>query len=226
MYVDAQGRHLAENYTSRQIQENLRIAAEKGQKKMRYPTRETAAKIEGYPEREAYFDANGKDVTKEKVYTYGDKEDARLEEINKELRRIENERNTGYWQRKPEFIEEIKARDDELYQKLVGEQLRIRSAEPHLKPGITKKTTYDYEDILRKYTEFPKQFKKLFKGADVRTVTDLKGNTWYEVDVPENYLQQEWTFEEGGSLVLPKMMIDKYHPDKIRKALAVMKAGS
>ena len=216
--------YLADNFTSRQIQENLRYAAEKGQTKMRYPTRETAAKIEGYPEREAYFDASGRDVTKEKVYTYGEKEDARLVEIDKELRRIENERNTGDWQRKPEFVEEIRKRDDELYPELVGEQLRIKSAEPHLKPGITKKTTYDYEDILRKYTEFPKQYKKLFKGADVRTVADSKGNTWYEVDVPDNYLQQEWAFEEGGSLILPKMMMNKHSPDKLRSAIASIRA--
>jgi hypothetical protein len=35
-------------------------------------------------------------------------------------------------------------------------------------------------------------FNKLFKDKEVRTVTDPKGNTWYEVDVPENYLNTEW----------------------------------
>lgn len=50
---------------------------------MRYPTRETAAKIEGYPEREAYYDASGKDVTTDKsvdLFDYHD--DGRLAEIN------------------------------------------------------------------------------------------------------------------------------------------------
>ena len=79
----------------------------------------------------------------------------------------------------------------------INELARI---EPYLRPGITKKTVYDYEDILRKYTEFPKQYQKLYKGADVRTVTDPQGNTWYEVDVPENYLQQEWAYKNGGRL--------------------------
>ena len=43
-----QEQYLVKNYPQRQLQENLRYAAEKGQTKMRYPTSETAAKIEGY----------------------------------------------------------------------------------------------------------------------------------------------------------------------------------
>lgn len=44
-------KHMADTYMERQIQENLKYAAEQGQNKMRYPTRETAAKIEGYEKR-------------------------------------------------------------------------------------------------------------------------------------------------------------------------------
>jgi hypothetical protein len=39
---------LSDNYLDRQLQENMKYAAEKGLKKMRYPTPETAAKIEGF----------------------------------------------------------------------------------------------------------------------------------------------------------------------------------
>ncbi len=228
-----QGRYLTDNYTSRQIQENLRYAAEKGQKKMRYPTRETAAKIEGYPEREAYFDANGKDVSRETVYTYGEKEDAEIKNL---LTEREGLRNSIYRRQEEDYIRGRSSTpateasvNDEIreygrYWDIERRLNVLRSEEPHLKPGITKKTIYDYEDILRKYTEFPKQYKKLFKGADVRTVTDPKGNTWYEVDVPENYLKQEWAYEEGGSMILPKMMMDKHSPDKLRKAIANIKA--
>lgn len=183
----AQSGYLRDNYTSRQIQENLRYAAEKGQTKMRYPTRETAAKIEGYPEREAYFDASGRDITADgPVYTYGDDVDKRIAEINKRIDQLES--NPGG--------------DAEMneYTSLLGERMRLLQGEAKLKPGITKKTVYDYEDILRKYTDFPKQYKKLYKGADVRIVTDPKGNTWYEVDVPEGYLGQEWTYKYGGPL--------------------------
>lgn len=179
--------YLSDNFTSRQIQENLRYAAEKGQKKMRYPTRETAAKIEGYPEREAYFDASGKDVTADgPVYTYGEDVDRRIAEINNRIDYLESEPGG----------EEAMAE----YSNLLGERMRLLQGEAKLKPGITKKTVYDYEDILRKYTEFPKQYQKLFKGADVRIVTDPKGNTWYEVDVPDNYLGQEWAYKYGGKL--------------------------
>ena len=57
--------------------------------------------------------------------------------------------------------------------------------------------------ILKKYADFPKQFQKLFgKQTPVRTVTDAKGNTWYEVDVPQNYLNgtAEMLFKKGGKL--------------------------
>jgi hypothetical protein len=42
-------------------------------------------------------------------------------------------------------------------------------------------------------------WKKLFK-TEPRIVTDSKGNTWYEVDVPEGYLDQEWQFKTGGKI--------------------------
>ena len=50
----------------------------------------------------------------------------------------------------------------------------------------------EHKTILKKYSDFPKQYKKLYKNADVRIITDEKGNTWYEVDVPKNYLNSEW----------------------------------
>lgn len=249
-----QASYLADNYTSRQIQENLRYAAEKGQTKMRYPTRETAAKIEGYTEREAYFDTQGNDITTsdKKLFTYGEKIDKRLEKIDKELKALKDEepmrqvdldREIAVTERtiarrdkairsiengepvedewfrhytldelKEEQAGEIyalkvykekKANDKGVkrFQKLTNEKLNIlRDNEPRLRDGITKKIVYDHENILRRYTEFPNQYKKLFKGADIRTVTDPKGNTWYEVDVPDNYLKQEWQYAAGGDL--------------------------
>ena len=210
--------YLSDNFTSRQIQENLRYAAEKGQKKMRYPTRETAAKIEGYSRSEAYFDSSGRDVTADgPVYTYGEDVDKRISEINKRI----------------DFLEGNPGGDAEMneYTSLLGERMRLLQGEAKLKPGITKKEVWLVngdpkvaEMILQKYDAFPKQFKKLYKNADVRIVTDSKGNTWYEVDVPENYLQQEWAYEEGGSMILPKMMMDKHSPDKLKKAIARLKA--
>lgn len=182
--------YLAENFTSRQIQENLRYAAEKGQTKMRYPTKETAAKIEGYPKREAYFDAGGNDITAsgQKLFTYGERLDSEIEALQKERAAITSEENWGLVPENNSRVAEINRRLSDI----------VKENEPSPLPGITKKTVYDYEDILKRYEEFPKQYKKLFKGSDVRTVTDSKGNTWYEVDVPESYLQQEWAFRRSN----------------------------
>ena len=63
----------------------------------------------------------------------------------------------------------------------------------------------EHEAILKKYDAFPKQFQKLFgKKAEVRAVTDSKGNTWYEVDVPESYKNGtgQIIFSLGGLLGL------------------------
>lgn len=105
--------HMIKTYLPRQIQENLRYAAENGQTKMRYPTPETAAKIEGY-----------------------------------------------------------------------SKQFGTYSSQ--------------HQTILKKYADFPKQYQKLFgKKTEVRNVMDNKGNTWYEVDVPENYLNSELKFSSS-----------------------------
>lgn len=264
----AQSGYLRDNYTSRQIQENLRYAAEKGQTKMRYPTRETAAKIEGYPEREAYFNEKGEEISiirnksqevseqMASLYTFGEEVDKEIAELQSGVKKYDD--LISAWQGIPpeDPLDDLAMRDNErrwesycsylkyaskqprasfndyqryeneasMFEKKFGHKpntdkdvaeieealresdrmhsrlLELSKGEAELRPGITKKTVYDYEDILRKYTEFPKQYQKLYKGSDVRTITDSKGNTWYEVDVPENYLQQEWAYKNGGRL--------------------------
>ena len=59
----------------------------------------------------------------------------------------------------------------------------------------------EHQTILKKYTDFPKLFEKLFKDQKVRTVTDDKENTWFEVDIPKGYLNREWQFKLGGKLI-------------------------
>ncbi len=266
--------YLAENFTSRQIQENLRYAAEKGQTKMRYPTKETAAKIEGYPKETNYYDADGNLVTdSRKIYTIGKENEKELDLIQRELDGYYAKFNVaqlpngdyvpaGNYSDNPyqqlieaiprkqaaydgwranhpnatsekgqRVVDDMKRRAEEIKNfrarvKYLNHRMKeLKSIKPHVDPSIKKEVRYMHEDdILRKYNEFPKQFKKLYKNADVRIVTDPKGNTWYEVDVPENYLKQEWAYEEGGSMILPKMMMDKHSPDKLRKAIANIKA--
>lgn len=273
-YSPEQADYLVNNYTSRQIQENLRYAAEKGQTKMRYPTKETAAKIEGYPKETNYYDADGNLVTdSRKIYTIGKENEKELDLIQRELDGYYAKFNVaqlpngdyvpaGNYSDNPyqqlieaiprkqaaydgwranhpnatsekgqRIVDDMKRRAEEIKNfrarvKYLNQRMKeLKSIKPYVDPSIKKEVKFMHEDdILRKYNEFPKQFKKLYKNADVRTVTDPKGNTWYEVDVPENYLKQEWAYEEGGSLILPKMMMDKHSPDKLRKAIVSIKA--
>lgn len=182
--------YLIDNYTSRQIQENLRYAAEKGQTKMRYPTRETAAKIEGYPGEEMYVDERG--IKHSTPYEYDQDIKAKLDAVQQRLDemmgRSTNEFDVSEYERLSKELSEL----SDAYH---NSSVPIKNAK--------KVVSYanEHEGILKKYDAFPKQYKKLYRNSDVRTVTDAHGNTWYEVDVPENYLQQEWQFGNGGTLL-------------------------
>ena len=46
--------------------------------------------------------------------------------------------------------------------------------------------TPEHQTILKKYSEQPKTIKKLF-GQEPKIVTDSKGNTWYEFDIPKKF---------------------------------------
>jgi hypothetical protein len=66
------------------------------------------------------------------------------------------------------------------------------------------KPTYEpqHQTILKKYSEQPKLIKKLF-GEEPKIVTDSKGNTWYEFDIPESFKQgkgQIKAFKQGGTI--------------------------
>jgi hypothetical protein len=43
----------------------------------------------------------------------------------------------------------------------------------------------EHQTILKKYQDMPKELKKL--GIETKTVTDAKGNTWYEFDIPKSF---------------------------------------
>lgn len=163
-----QQEHLKNNYLSRQLQENMKYAAEQGQKKMRYPTSETAAKIEGYKK------------------AYPEPEYSMLKQKNEAYQKAFENGTISY------------DRYLELTDKIVKRLREIQGQGLSYSP--------EHQTILKKYSDFPKMFNKLFKGQEVRTVTDSKGNTWYEVDIPENFLQSEWQFKKGGILGLGKII--------------------
>jgi hypothetical protein len=68
--------------------------------------------------------------------------------------------------------------------------------------------------VTKNYRNFPKLWKNEF-GTEVRSVTGPKGNTWYEVDVPEKFFQinpskpaEIKTYSKGGKAL--KGLIKKY----------------
>jgi len=150
-----------DNYLQRQLQENMLYGAERGKSLMRYPTPETAAKIEGYskdyftPEYKEALDAYSKAADRANKFKYG----LKATPIPKDIE---------------DRIKELKQ--------------------------LGKDRTYkpEHQTILKKYSDFPKMFDKLFKGQQVRNVTDKLGNTWYEVDIPSDMLQRELKFKLGG----------------------------
>lgn len=164
----SQYNYLQQNYLPRQLQENMLFAAEQGQKRMRYPTSETAAKIEGYKK------------------TYPEPEYSRLKQQNEAYQRSFENGAISY----DRYLELT----DRVIKRLKEIQGQGQSYSP------------EHQTILKKYADFPKMFGRLFKGQEVRTVTDPKGNTWYEVDIPENFLQSEWQFKKGGVLGLNKII--------------------
>ena len=153
--------YMTKSYLNRQLQENLRYAAQRGQTKMRYPTPETAAKIEGY-----------------QPFSQAQEIQGRMEGL-------------------AEAFQQGRVTQDQYQRELTLLQDALNNASTELiYPS-------DQQTILKKYANFPKQFQKLFgKQTPVRTVTDAKGNTWYEVDVPQNYLNgtAEMLFKKGGKL--------------------------
>ena len=166
--ITEQHKHLANNYLPRQLQENMIFAAEQGQKRMRYPTPDTAAKIEGY----------------KKIYP--EPEYSMLKQKNEAYQKAFENGTISY---------------DRYLELSDGILKRLREIQ-----GQGQSYSPEHQTILKKYSDFPKMFGKLFKGQEVRIVTDPKGNTWYEVDIPENFLQSEWQFKKGGVLGLNKII--------------------
>lgn len=170
--------YMAKTYTQRQIQENLRYAAENGQTKMRYPTSETAAKIEGYLKSRAnpeYLDL----IRERDALVIHDK--SLPDEINME---------TG------EQIFYTPEQRRKLELELTSQIKNFESSGKHMQYQP------EHQTILKKYADFKKQYEKLFGKGTVKEVTDSKGNTWYEVDVPQPYLDgtAEMIFRKGGNL--------------------------
>jgi len=157
----AQKSLLDKNHQERYLQELVDYAGKRGDvNKVRLPTRETAAKVQGY---------DGID-SEEFVKKYN-------EELTKN----------------PNYINELKTLND-----------TERKAVDEILSGKRKGMIYDvpHETILKKYSEQPKLIKKLFR-QEVKIVTDSKGNSWYEFDIPNKFkggAGEIKAFKDGGWL--------------------------
>lgn len=184
---------MIDTYPIRQLQENLQYAAKSGQHKMRYPTPETAAKIEGY----------------QKIKNNNTGVDFEIYDIEQEIQKLNQQQSQLLEEElnKIDFGSSFEEAIEMANNKVVNNsiQQRINQLTNQIKELKQSKYQYspEHQTILKKYADFPKQFQKLFgKQTPVRTVTDAKSNTWYEVDVPQNYLNgtAEMLFKKGGKL--------------------------
>jgi len=158
----AQKSLLDKNHQERYLQELVDYAGKRGDiNKIRVPTSETAAKVQGYEGIEA-------------------------EEIIKKY----NEAMAA----NPNYTKEIAEKSNENEIKLINDVLNGKLKGKIYEPAATT--------ILKKYTEQPKVIKKLF-GVEPKMVTDSKGNTWYEFDIPNKFKGGKGeikAFKDGGWL--------------------------
>ena len=137
---------------------------------MRYPTRDTAIKVEGY-EPTLLFGGN---VEKEQ---YAIKLQEKIGQLEMQLaQRPLNRRISSELQRTKREYETLKSQSTQ----------QIYSPQQ--------------ETILKKYDQFPKMFGKIFKDQKPQIVKDSKGNSWFEFAVPKNIQQMELVYRDGGKV--------------------------
>jgi hypothetical protein len=155
---------LAKNHQERYLQEIVQYAAERGDiNRIKLPTSETAAKIQGYHKYEpghSIDDIDRRNMELDHIFnTYGPD--------SEEMRNFYNNYN------------------EVLSRRNIG------------------KADYSsqHKTILKKYSEQPKIIKKLY-GVEPKIVTDSKGNTWYEFNIPYEFREgpaEIKAFKYGGT---------------------------
>jgi hypothetical protein len=172
---------LDKNHQERYLQELVSYGAERGDiNKIRLPTSDTAAKIQGY----AKMTSNELDwISEGQKVKFKDGEGI----INDDMIWSDSlDIKLPNGESKLVSIKEL-----ELYNKDLIEKI---------KPEVT----YSPSDqtILKKYAEQPKTIKKIF-GVEPKIVKDGKGNSWYEFDIPKSFKEGKGeikAFKNGGKL--------------------------
>lgn len=168
-----QKRLLEKNHQERYLQELVDYAAKRGDiNKVRVPTSETAAKVQGY-----------KKIPKNNTGYIG--EANTLAEAKKRYKDLMDEFASLKSQLVNLKIAGLSAEGDKLF--------HIKKAQKEVTDKLIeleKVNPMDYKEsqktILKKYSDQPKLIKKLF-GKEPKIVADYKGNKWYEFDIPKSF---------------------------------------
>jgi len=163
---------LDKNHQERYLQELVDYAGKRGDiNKVRVPTSETAAKVQGYS-------VNYTEL--KKVSGYGD------ETINEIVKLKEKGLSTD------EAFNLMIKKYEGKYTKTDFDRFKD-FYKMDLKPSYSS----EHQTILKKYSEQPKTIKKLF-GVEPKIVTDSKGNTWYEFDIPKKFKEGKGEIKAFG----------------------------
>ena len=166
-------KHLQDTYLQKQLQENMLYASRRGFNKMRYPTRDTAIKVEGY---EPTLLFQGHPELEQKALSL----QQQIGQLEVQLHEGTNVFNYG---RLSKQLQSLKNEYNILKQKSTGQVYSPQE-----------------ETILKKYDQFPKMFGKIFKDQKPQIVSDSKGNSWFEFAIPKNMQQMELVYKNGGCL--------------------------
>lgn len=165
---------LDKNHQERYLQELVDYAGKRGDvNKIRVPTSETAAKVQRYDAKKTWNTGslnNGDNV----ILSDGTKGTVVDDTFNNFITiKTENGKelnidfsDAGYGMSKQSPIKSVNNVD-------------VKEISEY---------TSEHQTILKKYSEQPKTIKKLF-GQESKIVTDSKGNTWYEFDIPKKFKQ-------------------------------------
>ena len=191
---------LDKNHQERYLQEIVANAAERGDiNKVRIPTSDTAAKVQGYtPKRDWNVDIKEGDeivlldgsigkITDDTFFNVTEITKSNGEKIHVDFTILGSEKSK---------TPPVKSVNNTELKEVSG-----------FRP--------EQQTILKKYSEQPKLIKKLF-GEEPTIVTDGKGNTWYEFAIPESFKQgkgQIKAFKQGGIIKDDRGQWD--HPGEI-----------
>jgi hypothetical protein len=164
-----QKEYLRNTHQERLLQENMLHAAEQGKSKMRYPTSETAAQIQNYPKLSR---TAGIEHAKINLEVVSDPNAYKLKH------NIVNNSDDKHFS---SVLEEYKENPEAYIKK---QQDIIATKEEEIKKSGDLYHMQEHKTILKKYDEMPKMIKKVL-GKEAKIVTDSKGNSWYEFDIPD-----------------------------------------